>query len=131
MNLHPFSRSAPLGNSSRTCEEHDWRKGLPLAWLAQVVRPVFFTLHREYEIRAERVIGYETEDQPCYCRHEVVISELRTDDDEHWFMMPVYAEHLAGWRLVDDRWLIRRQVSSGEDCSSSRAFFTLATEMPR
>lgn len=112
-------------------DRHDWREGLPQDWLGQVVRPVFFSRHRDYEIEAERVIGYEVEDEPCYCSYRVVLAELRSDDDETWFMALSHAEQLIGWRLVDDRWLIRRQISQGEDCQGSQAFFTLSAEMPR
>lgn len=110
---------------------HDWREGLPPDWLAQVVQPVFFSRHRDYEIEAERVIGYEVEDEPCYCSYRVVLTELRSDDDETWFMQPVHAERLTGWRLVDARWLILRQISQGEDCLGVQAFFSFSGEMPR
>jgi hypothetical protein len=110
---------------------HDWQSGLPTAWRTQVVRPVFFSTQREYEIDAIRIVGHETEDQPCYCHYHAVITALRCDEDDVWFVTPVYGEELTGWRLIDDRWLIRRQIFHGEDCQASQSFFSFSGEMPR
>lgn len=112
-------------------DESLWKEGLPEAWRSEVVHPVFFVRHKEYEIEAERVIGYEVEDEPCYCKLRAVITELRSDEDDNWQVVPVYSEHLIAWRLFDGRWLVLRQVFKGEDCSASRAFFTFAEQMPR
>jgi hypothetical protein len=132
MNLdRSITRGLPRISSPDACSAHDWRAGLPPSWLTQVVRPVFFSRQREYEIQAERVTGFETESEPCYCRYDAVLTELRSDDDEHWYVQPVYAEQLTGWRLIDGRWLIRRQISNGERCDASRSFFTLSEDMPR
>ncbi|PAS95026.1 MAG: hypothetical protein CGU29_00840 [Candidatus Dactylopiibacterium carminicum] len=135
--MHPDMNPARAEEKTlrpRQCGKHDhfeWRTGLPLAWLTQVVRPVFFSTHRDYEVDATRVTGYEYEDRPCYCHYDVLITELRSDDDETWFMAPLYGEQLTGWRLIDDRWLIRRQIFQGEDCQASQSFFTFSGEMPR
>lgn len=116
---------------ARKPEEPDWREELPLSWFVQVVVPKYFSFQRDYEINAARVIGDESEGQPCYCRYDAVLTELRSDDDEYWFSAPVYGEQLSGWRLIDDRWLIHRRIFHGEDCQFAQSFFTFAEEMPR
>jgi len=111
--------------------EPDWRADLPAAWAARVVRPAFFSLQRDYEVAATRIVGFASEDQPCFCRYEALITRLCCDEDELWCEMPAYGEQITGWRLVDERWLVLRETFHGEDCQASRAFFAFADEMPR
>ncbi|MDQ7990420.1 MAG: hypothetical protein REI09_12360 [Candidatus Dactylopiibacterium sp.] len=132
----PQSRVKPGQDCPRRARaDHEgaqaWRVGLPESWLGQVVTPIFYTRHYEYEMAASRVVGYETAMQPCYCRYDVEITEPRSDDDELWYPGVVYAEQLCGWRLRDERWLIRRQLWHGEECAAPQVFFTLSEEMPR
>lgn len=109
----------------------DWRALLPKGWAKQVVAPAIFSRFRDYEIAAERVVGYEFEDQPCYCEHRVVLADLRSDDDEEYYLAPNYWEHLVAWRLVDGRWLIHRHIAFGDSCRQTQSFFTFAEQMPR
>lgn len=111
----------------------DWRRLLPREWTACVVEPSVFSRFRDYEIVAERVLGYahEGEDAPCYCEHYVVLTDVRSDDDESYYLEPTYGEHLVAWRLIDGRWLIHRRITHGEDCQQHQAFFSFADEMPR
>jgi hypothetical protein len=109
----------------------DWRRDLPREWAGQVVSPTLFSRFREYEMLAERVVGYEVDDEPCYCAHYFVLNTLRSDDDDEFYLVPGYWERLVAWRLIDGRWLIFRCLSSNEDCAQSRSFFSFADEMPR
>ena len=111
--------------------EAEWREDLPEDWRAQVVRPAFFVQHKEYEIAAERVIGYETEEEACYCRFRAEITEWCTDEEGDWCIVPLYGEHLSAWRLIDDRWLVLRRLFHQEDGASSHAFFSFSEEMPK
>lgn len=120
-------RARPLSPGERV----DWQRGLPREWAEQVVSPTLFSRFREYEMLAERVVGYEVEDEPCYCEHYFVLNTMRSDDDDEYYVVPVYWEHLVAWRLRDGRWLVFRRLSSGEDCAQYRSFFCLAEAMPR
>lgn len=108
-----------------------WRALLPRQWADQVVEPIGFDHYSDYEILSERVLGYEYEDCPCYCEHYFVLTNLRSDDDETYYLAPGYWEHLVAWRLRDGRWLIHRRISCNEDCDQHQSFFSFANEMPR
>jgi hypothetical protein len=109
----------------------DWRAMLPREWAVQVVSPITFSRFRDYEILSERVVGYEDVDQPCYTEHCFVLTDIRSDDDEMYYLAPSYWEHLIAWRLRDGRWLIYRRISCSEDCQQHSTFFSFADEMPR
>ena len=111
----------------------DWRSALPREWAVSVVEPKGFSRFRDYEILAERVLGHEHEgeDSPCYCEHYFVLTDVRSDDDETYYIAPTYGEHLVAWRFIDGRWLIHRRITHGEDCQQHQSFFSFADEMPR
>lgn len=111
----------------------DWRELLPREWANSVVEPLVFSRFRDYEIVAERVLGHahEGEDSLCYCEHYFVLTDVRSDDDETYFLAPSYGEHLVAWRLTDGRWLIHRRITFGEECQQHQSFFSFADEMPR
>lgn len=122
--------------SSRSCGKKDlpdWRKLLPREWTGSVVEPRAFSRFRDYEILSERVLGHEHEgeDSPCYCEHYFVLTDVRSDDDETYYLAPTYGEHLVAWRLTDGRWLIHRRITHGEECQQHQSFFSFADEMPR
>ena len=91
-----------------------WQTELPADWRAQVVEPVRFEVQQEHEILADRVDGLDAAQQPCYLAHRYVLTQLRCDDDERFYEVPVYIETLTAWRLHDGRWLHLRQTIS--DC---------------
>jgi hypothetical protein len=117
----------------RYCDdrETDWRAMLPKEWAKQVVVPIGFSKFRDYEILSERVLGYEDTDNPCYCEHYFVLTDIRSDDDEVYYLAPSYWEHLVAWRLIDGRWLIHRRISCSDDCQQYQSFFSFADAMPR
>lgn len=111
----------------------DWRSALPREWAASVVEPRVFSRFRDYEILSERVLGHahEGEDSPCYCEYYFVLTDVRSDDDETYYLAPTYGEHLVAWRLIDGRWLIHRRITHGEECQQHQSFFSFADDMPR
>lgn len=123
------------GQERRRChgadEAPNWRALLPKDWAGRVVEPIGFKRFRDYEILSERVLGYEDEDLPCYCEHYFVLTDIRSDDDESYYLAPSYWEHLVSWKLIDGRWLIHRRISCSDDCQQHQSFFTFAEEMPR
>ena len=114
----------------RAEELHAWKAGLPRRWLGGVIVPAYFVRYREYEIRAERIVGFEYEDQPCYCEHRVDFGGLEPGTAAAGGA-PQYWEHSSAWRLVDGHWLILKRLRSGSDVAQVQEFFCLAEQMPR
>lgn len=112
-----------------TPEPGEWREGLPAEWLHAVVPPLALETYRDYELAAQRTVGRDEDDAPCYCAWCFVMTETRSDDDEDYYQLVAYAEALSAWRLRDGRWLIRRTVS--RDGDGGRPFYSLADSMPR
>jgi len=139
MNSLSFAGQMQSGQARRRCrggdEAPDWRALLPKDWMGLVMEPIGFKRFRDYEILSERVLGYEDAeeggDQPCYCEHYFVLTDIRSDDDESYYLAPSYWEHLVSWKLIDGRWLIHRRISCSDDCQQHQSFFSFAEEMPR
>jgi len=111
-----------------------WKAGLPGRWVGSVIVPAYFVRYREYEIRAERIVGFEYEDQPCYCEHRVDFGSLESGAPAAVPAAggaPQYWEHSSAWRLVDGHWLILKRLRSGTDVAQVQEFFCLAGQMPR
>lgn len=123
------TRQAPASERGR--DDIAWLTHLPHPWREQVVAPLEFEVFREYEMAAERVMGYDEDGQPCYCAHSVLIPELRSDDDEEYYEIVTYAEQVSSWRLRDGRWLTYR-LAGGVDCTLPlNGFYSFGTQMPR
>ena len=122
---------ADTRTASPSAEERPgWAPALPREWLDAVESPLYFTAYREYEMAAERCLGYDADDHPCYRAHRVLLTRLQSDDDEEFYEAPAYYEEMAAWRLRDERWLVfRRQLA--DDGQPGRGFYTLHPAMPR
>jgi hypothetical protein len=136
------AHTAPLSVGYRTGRQgraKEWQEHLPKAWRGEVVAPVWFRTYNDYEITSQRIVGYQFEEQPCYCEHFFSLTELRSDDDEEFYVEPGYSEHLVAWQMRDGRWLVYRRIWHGEDRneggseagSAQQAFFSFAQAMPR
>lgn len=117
--------------SLRECHGVSWKRLLPSSWAEFAVAPIQFDIFREFEIAADRTIGYDEEFEPCYCASRYVLTDLRSDDDDVFYEEPVYAEALAAWRLRDDRWLIFRKVVGNYASGAVQSFFSFSDSMPR
>lgn len=93
--------------------------------------PVRFATINEYEIAADRTQGFDENDDSCFCAYRYVLSELRSDDDDLFYEMSVYAERLTGWRLRDGRWLALRRVIGNCEAGIAHSFFSFSETMPR
>lgn len=107
-----------------------WRERLPLAWQAMVRAPVHFEVFRDDELGAERRFGYDANRVACHYAHAYRIEELRTDDDEEFYVCTLYGESLVAWLLHDGRWLIHRIVRNDEHCEG-QSFYSFSQSMPR
>jgi hypothetical protein len=107
----------------------DWRRDLPKEWQRLVISPLVVERFRDYEMAAERFVGRDEDNQPCYCSSRFVVMETRSDDDEEFYQIAAYAESLKAWRLRDGRWLIFRLISREGERGSG--FYSFSDRMPR
>lgn len=107
-----------------------WRHALPAAWRDATEVPLYLEHHREYEICAERTVGYDADDAPCFVAHRFVLTTPASDDDEEYYARITHAEEMAAWRLRDNRWLLYRRIDAG-NCDAPRAFYSFSPDMPR
>ncbi len=106
----------------------DWQAGLPDEWRSMVVAPLGFRRFRDYEAAAQRLLGLDENEQPCYSHYQYRLSEVRSDDDEDFYEETLYAETGISWLLRDGRWLNLRHIGPQ---GSGRGFFSFSEEMPR
>lgn len=110
--------------------EPDWRRHLPDDWRDAVSPPLYFKCYQEYEISADRVVGYDADDLPCFTSHRFELTRLATDDDEEFYEVLTYSEELAAWRLRDERWLVFRMMNT-DPCNPPRGFYAFSPDWPR
>lgn len=107
----------------------DWRRDVPKEWQRLVVAPLTVERFRDYEMAAERLVGRDEDEKPCYCSSRFVVMETRSDDDEEFYQIAAYAESLKAWRLRDGRWLIHRLITREGERGSG--FYSFGDRMPR
>jgi hypothetical protein len=107
-----------------------WRRALPAEWQEAIDSPLYFKHYSEYEISAERIVGYDADDQPCFTSHRFALTSPASDDDEEFYEIVTYGEEMAAWRLRDERWLIYRSIDTG-NCHGPRDFYVFSSDMPR
>lgn len=128
--IHGHRDSSPP-HSTRNVHGIQWQLNLPFAWKDLVVSPISFDIFREYEMAADRVLGYDEDESPCYCAFRYVLTGLCSDDDEMVYEAPIHAESLNAWRLRDGRWLTFRNVVGNTESGSTHSFFAFSESMPR
>jgi hypothetical protein len=106
-----------------------WQQNLPSEWQDAVIAPLEIRTYRDYEMAAERIVGRDEDDAPCYCASRFIVTETRSDDDEEFYQVAAYAESLSAWRMRDGRWLIHRLIT--RDGERGRSFYSFGDHMPR
>ena len=106
-----------------------WRQDLPSEWRDVVIAPLTMQTYRDYEMAAERNLGYDEDEKACYIRSSFIVTEPRTDDDEEFYQVAAYAEIMTAWRLHDGRWLVHRVIT--REGERGHAFYSLGEHMPR
>jgi hypothetical protein len=124
------SRTRCDQHSSSTEAEIRWRDQLPADWADAVDPPLHFRHYREYEISAERSVGYDEDEQPCFITHRFALTRLVSDDDEEFYETVTLSEEMTAWRLRDGRWLVLRKTHPGT-CQANRGFYAISPDMPR
>ncbi len=107
-----------------------WSRHLPAEWRDAVEPPLYFDHYSEYEIAAQRSVGYDADDRPCFTAHRFQLTEPASDDDEEFYEIVSRSEEMAAWRLRDGRWLVFRRECAGP-CHPARGFYAFSTDMPR
>ena len=110
--------------------EPAWLEHLPDEWLDAIEAPLYFEQYSEYEINAERAVGYDADDRPCFATHRFLLTELVTDDDDEFYEVVAYAEEMAAGRMRDERWLVYRRNSAHQG-GQPRSFYAFSSAMPR
>ena len=108
-----------------------WLEHLPPEYRELVIAPLDIRHYRDDELAAERFVGEDEDNAPCFTAHRFNLFEPRSDDGEEFYSVLAYGESLAAWRLRDERWLIWREIMSEENCGEARSFYCLAQTMPR
>ena len=127
----PLLNAESLACPSRKVQGQRWLTDLPPDLQDLVVPPVSMDVFREYEMQAERAQGRDAANAPCFSEFRYVLTQLRSDDDEVFYEMPVFAETLTTWRLIDERWLVCRTTLDRLDYSGSNTSFAISNTMPR
>ena len=107
-----------------------WQKYLPDIWSAHVEPPLYVDNFREYEMPAQRTVGYDACDKPCFTAHQFALTRITSDDDEEFYETVSHYEEMAAWRLRDGRWLVFRIINTNQ-CNSPRGFYIISPTMPR
>ena len=105
---------------------HNWRSYLPDAWADRVEAPLWVEEFQEYQLDAQRWVGYDADEQPCYTAHHYALPA----QDARAGAAVEYSEVLAAWRLRDERWLVFRLIGAG-GATLPRGFYVFSPEMPR
>lgn len=113
--------------ASHLGQEVDWAERLPLLWRNLTVGPLWVDVNRDADVGAERWMGYDEEEQPCYCRYRFQVSIGRISEGN----AGLYSEDLAAWRMRDGRWLIHRVINCDAEGKTAYAFYAFSESMPR
>lgn len=128
--VDPTRPAARQHRAGTELAEPRWDALLPAEWRDAVDIPLYFRSYSEYEIRAQRSVGYDADDQPCFTTYSFALTRLVSDDDEEFYEEISCSEQLAAWRLRDERWLVFRRFSSHLH-QQPRGFYAISPEMPR
>lgn len=119
------SQGRRLKRASHLGSEINWSDRLPQLWRSLTIGPIWIDVNRDLDAGAERWVGFDEEEAPCYCRYrfKVDIGSLGATPD--------YVEDLVAWRMRDGRWLIHRIIKCHADRQTAYAFYGFSESMPR
>lgn len=128
--MTPFQHLLPERQRESAAEAVDWQRLLPREWRDAADVPLHFRHYREYEMLAERTVGYDEDERPCFVTHRFALTRLLSDDDEEFYEAVALAEEMTAWRLHDGRWLVLRNTRP-DPGSKNGDFYAIHPEMPR
>lgn len=130
--LRPSDTASVFARPMPSLAETPWSQPLPTSWRELVVPPQRFEVFAEYEMAADRTMGYDEDGEPAYCRYRYLLTDLRSDDDEEFYEALAHAETITAWRLRDNSgWLVRRDIDCSFGDSARLGCFALSDTMPR
>lgn len=109
----------------------DWQDELPAPLKELVVAPISFEVFHEFEMLADRTCGLDSARTICFYAFRHVWTALRSDDDEVFYEMPVFAQTLTSWRLLDESWLVCQATHDLQDHSVAQNRLYVSKAMPR
>jgi hypothetical protein len=124
------NRGTGFANEVEIRLARSWNRLLPTDWADQVETPLRFAHYSEYEIAAERTVGFDADDQPCFTAYRFMLTSTASDDDEEFYQVVTHSEEMAAWRLRDERWLVFRKAGT-KHCNPPRGFYSFSQKMPR
>jgi hypothetical protein len=121
--------------AAHLAHELAWSQRLPAAWRDQVVTPLWVKVQRDQASGAERWLGFDEEDAPCFVRQCFSIP-VGDDVGGEVGLLPAQAvahgEDLMAWQMRDGRWLIHRIiVSQAHARPRNYSFYAFSESMPR
>lgn len=114
-------RGRSAKRASHLAREVDWVERVPLLWRSLITGPLWVDVFRDQQAGAERWVGYDEDEDPCYCRYRF---QVGGGTQQH-------REDLAAWRLRDGRWLIHRIIQCQADGGAAYLFYAFSEHMPR
>ena len=108
-----------------------WQDDLPSLLKDLVVAPIRFEVFQEFEMLADHTCGLDSARKVCFSAFRHVLTALRSDDDEVFYEMPVFAQTLTSWRLLDERWLVCQACHDLQDHSVVQNRLSVSNSMPR
>jgi len=117
--------------ASHLGREVNWAERVPQLWRGLTIGPLWVDVNRDADAGAERWVGYDEEEAPCYCRYRFQVDIGSLAGDALRQGRPGYSEDLAAWRMRDGRWLIHRIINCHADAGTSYAFYAFSESMPR
>lgn len=124
-------RPTPGGRGfARACRP-SWCEDLCPIWIDLVVPPCSFRVFRDHDVAARRVVGHDGSNTPCFQAYDYRRLDVRSDDDEEYYLAVSYSESVSAWRLRDGRWLVHRRVEPLGDEDAATSALSIDARMPR
>ena len=127
-NKHSDKCSGCFGKKSMTI---DWQSDVPWYIKDMVIEPFEFTVHQDYEILADRTVGNDLQDEPCYCAYRYVETRLQSEDDDLLYVAPVFAQTISSWRMLSGHWLVLTKTYPDLQTGQFHSAITVSEAMPR
>ena len=70
-------------------------------------------------------------DIPRFQAYDYRRLDVRSDDDEEYYLTVSYSESVSAWRLRDGRWLVHRRVEPLGDEDVATSALSIDARMPR
>lgn len=106
---------------------HLWERHLPSSWRIEIASPTHIKRYREYEIKAERCVGYDAANQPCFTSYRVDSVDAHSQTSDENCMRR--SSEMAAWRLNKNCWLVYQVNSSNTRVPQGN--YAFQSEMPR